>query len=138
MLDLGFDLATWHALAKLREHTEISLVGVDVKTVDCGASVRRFAKKTCVNYVTLELPAKDSAARGRRKAALTKGKGTSGGKTVSSTSRKVKTFNYTTYKFHAMRDYAPAFRALAAGDNFTTQVVCPSHSLSRGVQASDF
>lgn len=124
ILDLAFDLATWHALAKLREHTDLTLDGLDSKTVDCGASVRRFAKKTCVNYITLELPAKDGAARGRRKAALTKGKGKTG-KTVSSTSRKVKAFNYTTYKFHAMRDYAPAIRGFAAGDNFTTQVVCP-------------
>ncbi|KAH9903187.1 hypothetical protein C8Q73DRAFT_742354 [Cubamyces lactineus] len=121
VLDLGFDLATWHCLAKLREHTEISLAGLDAKTVDVGATVRTFAKKTCGEYVTVELPSKDSAARGRRTAHLNKNKNIRK-RGAATTEAKRKYFNYTTYKFHAMRDYAPAIRAIAASDNFNTQV----------------
>lgn len=125
--NMVFDLATWHALAKLREHTTPTIDGLDSMTVACGAGIRLFAKKTCTNYVTLELPAKDSAARGRRKPALrgkAKGKApATAGKARTLTERKLKIFNYTTYKFHAMRDYAPAIRWFASIDNFTTQVV---------------
>ncbi|KAJ8461909.1 hypothetical protein ONZ51_g11242 [Trametes cubensis] len=121
VLDLGFDLATWHCLAKLREHTEISLAGLDAKTVDVGATVRTFAKKTCGEYVTVELPSKDSAARGRRTAHLNKNKNVRK-KGAAATEAKRKYFNYTTYKFHALRDYAPAIRAIAASNNFNTQV----------------
>ncbi|KAI0660675.1 hypothetical protein C8Q70DRAFT_932905 [Cubamyces menziesii] len=90
VLDLGFDLATWHCLAKLREHTEISLAGLDAKTVDVGAPFERLPRRHA----------------GR----------------AAATEAKRKYFNYTTYKFHAMRDYAPAIRAIAASDNFNTQV----------------
>ncbi|KAH9848646.1 hypothetical protein C2E23DRAFT_785618 [Lenzites betulinus] len=120
VLDMVFNLAMWHALAKLREHTDISITGLEDKTVDCGMSVREFAKKTCTNYVTVELPSKDSAARGRRKAAMTdKSKGP---QPRTLTTRKLKVFNYTTYKFHAMPDYAPTIRMFASVDNYSTQV----------------
>ncbi|OSD08626.1 hypothetical protein PYCCODRAFT_1357030 [Trametes coccinea BRFM310] len=115
VLDLGFDLATWHALAKLREHTTLSVNGLDAATVECGRSVRLFAKKTCSNYVTLELPSKDHAARTRRKAVSTK-------LAANQAPRKRKMYNYTTYKFHSMRDFAPAIRAVSATDNYNTQV----------------
>ncbi|KAI0349319.1 hypothetical protein OH77DRAFT_1490928 [Trametes cingulata] len=123
VLDLVFNLSTWHALAKLREHTDMTLDGLDDKTVDCGRSVREFAKKTCADYETYELPSKDSAARGRRRAAMTaKGQDAASQSTRKTSSvRKLKHFNYMTYKFHAMRDYAPAIRLVASGDNFTTQ-----------------
>ncbi|CDO77563.1 hypothetical protein BN946_scf184912.g62 [Trametes cinnabarina] len=115
ILDLGFVLATWHALAKLREHTTLTVDGLDASTIDCGRSVRLFAKKTCNNYVTLELPSKDNAARTRRKAASTK-------IATAQAPRKRKTYNYTTYKFHGMRDFAPAIRSVSATDNFNTQI----------------
>ncbi|KAI0365862.1 hypothetical protein BV20DRAFT_1027357 [Pilatotrama ljubarskyi] len=123
VLELVFSLATWHALAKLREHTDITLDGLDNATVSVGRDVRVFAKSVCVNYVTFELPGKDDAARGRRKAAQTsKGKGRAAVRPPAATNtRKVKHFSYATYKFHAMRDFAPAIRAVAAGDGTSTQ-----------------
>ncbi|KAH9848677.1 hypothetical protein C2E23DRAFT_763412 [Lenzites betulinus] len=122
VLDLGFDLAMWHCLAKLREHTTLTLDGLDVKTVDVGRSVRIFAKKTCTEYITFELPSKDEAARGRRKTAFNKGQGVASKVAAAALSKKRKYFSYTTYKFHAMRDYSPAIRAVASSDNFNTQV----------------
>ncbi|KAI9056308.1 hypothetical protein FKP32DRAFT_1599040 [Trametes sanguinea] len=119
ILDMVFNLSVWHALAKLREHTDPSLSGLDLTTVSCGQSVREFAKKTCANYVTLELPTKDGAARGRRKAAPTKPRN---GNSTTTPPTKRKFFNYKTYKFHAMWDYATTIRWFASTDNWTTQV----------------
>lgn len=115
----------WHCLAKLCEHTDLTLDSLDSQTIEVGQDMRTFAKKTCAEYITLELPSKDEAARGRRKTALNKGKGVSGKATsAAALSKKRKFFSYTTYKYHTMRDYAPAIRAVASSDNFNTQVVC--------------
>ncbi|KAI0672334.1 hypothetical protein C8Q78DRAFT_971002 [Trametes maxima] len=113
VLDLAFDAATWHALAKLREHVDSTLDGLDFFTIEVGKSVRNFSKKTCTNWVTVELP-KEAAARGRRTAARTG--------TTSLKTRKLKTFNCTTYKFHAMADYPSAIRTVGSTDNYNTQV----------------
>ncbi|KAI0633696.1 hypothetical protein C8Q77DRAFT_1157868 [Trametes polyzona] len=111
LLDLSFDAAAWQALGKLREHTDHTISGLDVFTVEFGKSVRLFSKKTCAHYVTVELP-KEAAARGRRTAALA----------GTTTVRKVKTFNLTTYKLHAMRDYPGSIRDHGSTDNNSTQV----------------
>ncbi|KAH9898500.1 hypothetical protein C8Q73DRAFT_773146 [Cubamyces lactineus] len=112
VLDVAFDYAAWHALAKLREHTEFTVEGLEVFTIESGKSTRAFAKKTCTAYATIELP-KEAAARGRRTVARTGS---------ASTIRKRKNFNYATYKFHAMGDYAAAIRAYGTTDNYSTQI----------------
>lgn len=111
LLDLCFDSAIWHALAKLREHTEDTLDGLDKFTVKFGKSVRIFAKKTFASYVTVKLP--KEAARGRCTAATTG--------MVNIYKKKV--CNCNTYKLHAMRDYLPSIRAHASTDNNSTQIV---------------
>ncbi|THH05402.1 hypothetical protein EW146_g9914 [Bondarzewia mesenterica] len=67
VLDMLYTLAEWHALAKLRMHTEPSLAILDTVTAELGAVVRKFHHTTCQSYVTCELP-REVAARGRRKA----------------------------------------------------------------------
>ncbi|EIW52144.1 uncharacterized protein TRAVEDRAFT_24454 [Trametes versicolor FP-101664 SS1] len=111
ILDLCFDSGAWHAFGKLREHTEDTIDGLDIFTVEFGKSVRLFAKTTCARYVTVELP-KEAAARGRRSAAI-----------AGTTSiRKRKLFNCNTYKLHAMRDYPPSIRGHGSTDNNSTQI----------------
>lgn len=102
LLNLLFDLATWHAFAKLRLHTKQTLELFDAATNYLGHSTRKFERTTCRYYHTTELP-QEHAARGRRTAALSAKQGRA---ITPGTSRpKQKKLNLHTYKFHALRDY---------------------------------
>jgi hypothetical protein len=67
ILDLLFDLAHWHGLAKLRLHTEDTLKLLDQDTVLLGAQFRDFQNVTCASFKTKELE-RETAARKRRAA----------------------------------------------------------------------
>lgn len=66
-MDLLFALAHWHALAKLRQHTDLSLVILESATVQLGALLRNFQATTCAAYDTRELK-RETAARMRQAA----------------------------------------------------------------------
>lgn len=123
ILDLIFDLATWHAYAKLRLHTDDTLAFFDTATVVLGQSIRKFSKTTCSSYHTTELP-QEYATRGRRTAALASRQPISvkEGK-KKSTGPKVKKLNLETYKYHALGDYPNTIRRMGTTDNFSTQPV---------------
>ncbi|KAF7288469.1 hypothetical protein HMN09_01389000 [Mycena chlorophos] len=55
MLDVCFDLLTFHAYAKLRLHTDSTVALFRQSLVALGQSLRRFARKTAV-IITVELP----------------------------------------------------------------------------------
>jgi len=129
ILDLAFDIATWHAYAKLRKHTEYSLRSLRSQSKELGRQFRTFLRKTCSQYKTKRLP-REEAARGRRRVAKAK-KG-------SSTARKqpgspadpttagdsdLRPFNLATYKIHALADYADHIERFGPTDCFTTQHV---------------
>jgi hypothetical protein len=121
VLDLLFELAVWHAHAKLRLHTETTLEMFQSTTQRLGVLLRAFLRLTCEAYITRELP-RETAARGRREAALaTKGKGTKG---KGKEGPKRKRLNLATYKYHALGDYPEAIRRFGTTDNYSTQVVC--------------
>lgn len=140
VLDMLFLLASWHALAKLRMHTDTTLSVFEKTTADLGTAVRGFAAKVCSTFVTRELP-REEAARGRRTAAKAtqskngKGKtqarnqqtqvesGEDGGPTKSGP--KIKTFSLSTYKWHALGDYGKMVRAFGTTDSYSTQTVNP-------------
>lgn len=65
VLDILFALAHWHAMAKLRQHTDPSLVVLESVTVELGLLLRGFKDKTCAEYDTRELP-REMAARMRQ------------------------------------------------------------------------
>jgi hypothetical protein len=117
-----FDLAAWHGYTKLRMHTDDTLEFFDAATIILGNSVRKFARTTCSYYYTTELP-HEHAARGQRESRLaakqpqepTKGKRRAG--------PKFKSLNLSTYKFHALRDYADTIRRSGTTDNYSTQPV---------------
>ncbi|KAG6380707.1 hypothetical protein JVT61DRAFT_5085 [Boletus reticuloceps] len=117
VLDLLFDLATWHAFAKLRLHTDQTLEFFDAATIYLGRSVRKFERTTCAYYHTTELP-QEHAARGRRTAALA---AKQGHKISSASSAKVKRLNLSTYKFHALGHYPDTIRRYGTTDNYNTQ-----------------
>ncbi|PSS31922.1 hypothetical protein PHLCEN_2v2303 [Hermanssonia centrifuga] len=139
VLDLLFTLATWHALAKLRMHTDGTLSIFEATTANLGTLLRRFAAKVCNRFVTRELPSEE-AARGRRTAAKAtqnkqKGRrqgkkaqdggnaGTSTGSTEgqSPSVSHLKKFSLTTYKTHALGDYPAMIRMFGTTDSYSTQ-----------------
>jgi hypothetical protein len=131
--DLLFTLATWHACAKLRLHTEVTLTYLDKTTTLLGQVFRKFISITCAAFVTRELPREEAARTRRRAAAAAKKTGkasqkhaaTKQGKqpAITSKSRKRKPFNLCTYKFHALGDYAKTIRLFGTSDSYSTQVV---------------
>lgn len=123
--DLLFELATWHALAKLRLHTETTLKALETSTKRLGDALRMFKKVTCAAYITKELPSEE-AARGRRQAALRNRQTPSATRRKADSTRagkREKEFNLSTYKLHALGDYATAIRKFGTTDGYTTQIV---------------
>jgi hypothetical protein len=132
LMDLLFELATWHALAKLRLHTTSTLDALENSTARLGSILRKFASTTCEEFVTREL-ASEQAARGRRKAAKTKKKGT----TDNSSSKKAqeekrsslkgpvhqRKLGLSSYKLHALGDYPKAIRMFGTTDGISSQIV---------------
>lgn len=120
VLDLLFDLATWHAFTKLQLHTEQTLELFDAATIYLGHSTRKFERTTCGYYHTTELP-QEYAVCGRRTAALSAKQGRA---IPLATSRpKQKKLNLHTYKFHALGDYVDTIQMFGTTDNYTTQTV---------------
>ncbi|ETW82715.1 hypothetical protein HETIRDRAFT_315304, partial [Heterobasidion irregulare TC 32-1] len=125
LMDLLFELATWHALAKLRLHTDTTLTFFEQVTTSLGVLIRKFVLVTCAHFDTKELPSEE-AARGRREAAIAQ-------KTAQTTSvspavrqptgPKRKVLNLATYKMHALGDYPATIRRLGTTDSYTTQTV---------------
>lgn len=126
ILDLAFDLATWHAYAKLRKHTTYTVDSLRSQTKEFGRQLRHFTNKTCSEYNTKRLPGEE-AARIRRHAAKAK-KQNKPTNTAPRPSKdcgsEVKRFNLSTYKIHALGDYADHIERFGPTDCFTTQHVC--------------
>jgi hypothetical protein len=108
----------WHALAKLRLHSEstINFLGETFKQLS--QKLRKFRSFTCAAFTTLELP-KEKASRQQKAAKRSE----TGGAPAESSGTKIKTFNLNTYKFHAMGDYVATIRLFGTTDSFTTQIV---------------
>ena len=61
VMDLLFELATWHFLAKLQLHTESTVMALETSTTRLSAAFRRFTFITCEAYVTKALPSEEAA-----------------------------------------------------------------------------
>ena len=72
---LLFEMATWHGLAKLRLHTETTVIDLENSTTRLGNILRVFQSDICPYYQTQDLPSEE-AARGRRQAAAAAKKST--------------------------------------------------------------
>ena len=126
ILDLLFEFATWHALAKLRLHTECTVRALETSTTQLGIVLRKFQSTTCAEFATQDLPSEE-AARGRQKAAKAKKrpnspKGRKTGKQKSS-GPQFRSFNLSSYKPHALPDYANTIRMFGTTDGYSTQTV---------------
>lgn len=118
IFDLLFLLATWHAYAKLRLHTDNTLNSFEELTKPLGDILRKFGGKFSDQFDTQELP-KEADARRRREA-----KNRDMGKAKKKTSSRAKVrFNLSTYKLHALGDYANTIRRRGTTDSYSTQMV---------------
>ncbi|KAI0362841.1 hypothetical protein BV20DRAFT_959474, partial [Pilatotrama ljubarskyi] len=126
---LLFQLATWHALAKLRLHTDTTLAHFEDAVRALGQAMRAFTSKVCPDYETRELD-KELAARQRRKAKKDKkGKAPA---IPSNVERTRKEFNINTYKFHRLGDGPRSVRETGTLDITSTQTVSGALSLAQG------
>jgi hypothetical protein len=115
---LLFRLAEWHALAKLRLHTDDSLARFDQALDGLGKQLRKFQQYTCSAFQTVELP-REVAVRQRR--CETNLQSTDRG--TRSSGARPRTFNLLTYKLHALGDYVGTIRLFGTTDSYTTQIV---------------
>ena len=129
VLDLLFELGTWHMLASLRLQTDSTLRALEDSTTRLGQMLRHFQSTTCNAYDTYELPSEE-AARGRHTAAIRAKKHRDGASEDvdnlakgAKTWRLQKVFNLSTYKVHALSDYTQAIRLFGTADGFTMRVV---------------
>ena len=136
---LLFELATWHALAKLRLHTESTLIALESSGIRLGEALREFQETVCKGTVTTELPAEaDARKRKQQKKGRKGGKKKKGGKKgkepevqdaepqepIEESGPREKEFNMETYKLHSLGDYPQSIRMFGTTDNTTTQTVC--------------
>jgi hypothetical protein len=131
VLNLLFDMAHWHGLAKLRMHTDVTLELLSQVTITLGTRIREFQEKTCTAFLTHELE-RERAARMRRqekkKAAAETNPNPQNRKNTtkpqkSNSGKQPKRFNLNTYKYHALGDYCNTIRQFGTTDSYSTQPV---------------
>jgi hypothetical protein len=105
LLRLLYKAAEWHALAKLRMHTDSTLDLLKAVTREFGHLIRQFRDKTSDEFNTVELPRESGTQKGGRR------------------SSKKKKLNLNTYKFHSLGDYVATIRLFGTTDSYSTQVV---------------
>jgi len=131
LITLLFRLAEWHALAKLRMHTEHTLNHLNQATTTIGRELRSFREWTR-GFNPVELP-REMAARERRKhkkaangnscSPLPQNHSTSGSEKKAPAQPKVKVFNLLVYKLHALGDYVASIKLFGTTDSYSTQIV---------------
>lgn len=127
-----YRFAQWHALAKLRIHSDSTLGFLDETFKVLSKQLRKFRDITCTAFTTLELP-KEKAARQHRIA-----KSNNAPSDSSAPEPRVKKFNLNTYKFHSMGDYVRTIKLFGTTDSFTTQIVGISSFLALKYLKSPF
>lgn len=128
MLDLLYLLCHWHGLAKLRMHTEETLRLMDSVTRSLGDAIRAFESHVCPAFLTKEL--KREAQGRQRREARTRSQREGAGSTATILTRRPKTLNLQTYKFHALGDYTTSIRRFGTSDSYSTQSVSSKYVLN--------
>jgi len=110
-------LRSWHALAKLRMHTDETLKLLEIITERLGKLLRCFQLKTRAAFDTQELK-QETQRRQRRKAGNLSGTATA---STSKAARRPKAFNLQTYKLYALGDYSSSIRKYGTADSYSTE-----------------
>lgn len=122
-------------------HTDSSISLLESATKQLGSIIRRFAKHTCTQFDTQELPHEAAARGSRKKRKQRRGRpqpAASSGKPPPPPPKR-KLFNLITYKLHALGDYVAHILLFGTTDSYSTQRVrlhamLDSHSLIDGSQ----
>ncbi|KIK34857.1 hypothetical protein CY34DRAFT_17433 [Suillus luteus UH-Slu-Lm8-n1] len=116
---LLYQFAQWHALAKLRLHSESTLSFFAQSFQKLSRGLRKFQNYTCAAFNCVELP-REKAAHQKKSNQRSETNATS---TESRASMpRTKKFHLGTYKFHAMGDYVRTIKFFGTTDSFTTQI----------------
>lgn len=105
-------------------HTNATLDILDDQTTALGNQLRYFQSKICPQYQTRELR-READARKRRQ----HNQGLNISSSVSAVgqqdldSRRPKTLNLQTYKYHALGDYVETIKRLGTTDSYTSEAV---------------
>lgn len=124
-----WDLVYWHALVKLRLHSQSTVLLLDAATSEVGRSVRRFRRVTD-HIETYDLPQDDAAkAKKRRKKKQTDDQDPE----VPTKKRVCKPakLNLTMYKWHSISHYPEDVPYTGPLDLDSTQTVCPAFFLRK-------
>ena len=126
MLNVLFDLAHWHGLAKLQMHTDTTLALLSQVTTTLGNTLRTFQEQTCAAFPTRELQ-REQIARIRRQetsiATAEPGSSKPKSQKLGNSARQPKQLNLKTYKFHSLGDYPDMIRRFGTIDSYSTQPV---------------
>ncbi|KAJ8457369.1 hypothetical protein ONZ51_g11576 [Trametes cubensis] len=120
VLTLLYVCAYWHALAKMRMHTDTSLQLLDDATAVLGHDLRHFAGVTCAAYNTRETQA-EYEARKRAEARRVAASSATSASVAQDTGRRLRRFNLRTIKMHFLGDYVSCIKKFGTSDSYTTQ-----------------
>ena len=124
ILNLLFAMAEWHAAAKLHMHTDSSLEILSSVTAYLGSQLRHFARDTCSQFDTRDLPREGIGGRRSRRKQHKTGLHSNTTSTNQGTSSAKHTFSMATYKLHSLGDYVEQIKWFGTTDSYTTQPVC--------------
>ncbi|KAJ3710934.1 hypothetical protein C8R42DRAFT_648374, partial [Lentinula raphanica] len=119
LIKLLYRTAEWHALAKLRLHTDRTLEYLEMRTQEFGKLMREF-RDVSKKFKTKETE-RERSARYRRTTEQAK-KSQASASTVGSGSARPKDLNLLTYKWHGMADDVPFIRHFGPTDSYSTQL----------------
>ncbi|KAJ3886660.1 hypothetical protein GG344DRAFT_81499 [Lentinula edodes] len=120
LMTLLYRAAEWHALAKLRMHTDKTLDYMESLTRNFGKLMRHFRDLTNESFETYETDREVNARHQRQQKKATSASGTS--LPQPNQGRRRKFLNLLTYKWHALADYVPTIRWFGPADSFSTQI----------------
>lgn len=103
-MKLLYRTAEWHALAKLRMHSDATLDHLESLTKEFGCLMRQFRDLTCSQFQTVELP-RELAAQNRQQQRMQAKVFNQSTPNTGSSSQKQKILNLFTPKFHSLGDY---------------------------------
>ncbi|KAI6145299.1 hypothetical protein BKA82DRAFT_127596 [Pisolithus tinctorius] len=136
VLNLLFELATWHAFRKLHiMHTETTRFHFDNSTTRLGIAMWKFSQECCMAFKTYDLPHETAAwacCQGSKVVSIPQ-KQTSSNPRPSdgSAGRKPHSFNMATYKMHALGDYVMLIQLFGMTDNLSKSDNTPGSFLGR-------
>ncbi|KAF8594348.1 hypothetical protein BDV93DRAFT_611903 [Ceratobasidium sp. AG-I] len=116
---LIFTLARWHALAKLRMHTESTLDALDWQTTLVGLRLRRFQDSQAKLFPSVVETEAEFEARKRRTTRAALARGVLPPETFE---KQPRLYSLSTYKLHALGDYVRAIKLFGTSDSYSTQI----------------